>query len=137
MVDNIDEDGTVLTLDVNNEFASVHIQSFVNRPLLEDFVGGLQSFSKLATNSKFEFRFGEFGPRAAGGAASFDFQYIGRGQIIVGMLLESPYRDCGSLKIADSASLKFQTQPVLLDNFIAELRQLALCNTNTAIFEGI
>ena len=141
VMNGTDGDANELIVHVKTEFASFNMRSFGNKPLFIDFVSGLQVFSKLANASNFEFQFGGFGCNVAGGAARFNFQHIEFGEIIVGIVVESQcepsYLNFRTLKNADSATLTFHTQPVLLDNFIVELIDLILGKTNTASLERI
>lgn len=118
------------------QFATVNVKSFVSAPLSQ-LADGLSSFSNGQIPAKFDYQFGQFGSRYAGGAALLQFNYARAGEIVVTIDYESEYFLLAGQHLADRASLHFRTEPVLLDNFIDELLLLIDKKINVITLEGI
>jgi hypothetical protein len=85
----------------------------------------------------YDIEFGKFGPEFANGAfhARLHFHPDARGHLFVTVHAESDWRPFGKKEVASRASLYLKSEPVLLDNFIGELRSMISGSNDKAIFE--
>jgi hypothetical protein len=86
----------------------------------------LDRFKSHLHGGIYDLRFGEFGPEYAMGAfhARLHFYEPGRGQLFVTIHAESDWREFTKTQVASRVTLHFASEPVLLDNFIQDLKRL-------------
>jgi hypothetical protein len=84
----------------------------------------------------YDIAFGSFGPEYAGGAFHARLHFQPLGKILVTVRGESDFREFGMKTVASAATLFIWTEPVLLDNFISELKSLASGKRDDAHLEA-
>ena len=104
---------------------------------LADVIAGLNSFKNEVHGGIYDFHLGSFGPEYAGGAFHARLHFQSRGKIFVTARGQSEFQDFGIKTVANEATLYLQTEPALLDNFIAELGALRAGKREDANLEGI
>ncbi len=102
--------------------------------VIESYVGYLQFVSVLSELSAFrkqisggicDIRFGAFGPEYGGGAFEMRLHFAERSRLYITCRLQGDYGEFSVSKVASQAVLYLRSQPVLLDNFIDELKELS------------
>jgi len=67
---------------------------------------------------------GHFGHEFANGGFHARFHFHGVGQLLISTYQQSEFEDFSKNKVASEAKMYLKTEPVLLDNFILELKLL-------------
>jgi hypothetical protein len=100
-------------------------QVYVGHGHLNDLIEGLSTFRRHVHGGIYDIAFGSFGPEYASGAFHARLHFQPPGKILVTVRGQSDFREFGMKTVASEATLFMWTEPILLDNFIAELRSLA------------
>ena len=82
-------------------------------------------------------RFGEFGPEYANGAFLSRFHVQKLGKIDITCRQQSKVEDFSLILVVNEAKIHLATEPVLLDNFIVDLKALQKGNSGEAYLEGV
>ncbi len=101
-------------------------QVYVGHQSLPDLVAQLSTFRHQVHGGIFEIELGSFGQEYAGGAFHARLHFQLPGKLFVTVRAQSDFREFGIKKVASEATLYLHTEPVLLDNFIAELEAFVL-----------
>ncbi|ESK54087.1 MAG: hypothetical protein I8H98_04875 [Moraxellaceae bacterium] len=116
------------------------ISTFINKVYVgydnyNKMVSEIYQFKNHIYGGIYDIQFGEFGPEYASGAfvARLHFQELGK--IYVSIHAQSEFIDFGKKNIASEVKLFFTTEPVLLDNFIEQLKLLKSELVNEASLE--
>ena len=72
-----------------------------------------------------DIRFGEFGPEYANGAFHARLHFRSPGKLFVSTHQQSEFSDSSIGQVASEAKMFLASEPILLDNFLPELRGLA------------
>ena len=91
---------------------------------LDDLIAGLSTFRNHVHGGLFDIVLGSFGPEYAGGAFHARLHFQSPSKIIVTVRVQSDFQEFGIKTVASEATLYLRTEPILLDNFISELRAL-------------
>jgi hypothetical protein len=100
-------------------------------------VSQLDAFKDHIHGGLFDMRFGEFGPEYASGAFHARFHFHNPGELCITCNQQSEFEDFGRKNVADEATLHLRTEPVLLDNFLAQLKALDAKTRDDAHLETI
>lgn len=120
-----DEDVVELKIDSSDGNSLFSNKVYVGHKELDDLIAGLNTFRDHVYGGIYNIRFGEFGPEYANGAFDARLHFQKPGKIYVTINAQSDYEEFGIKKVASEGTLYFTTEPILLDNFIAELRALS------------
>lgn len=104
---------------------------------LNGVVEGLSSFRNHLHGGIYDIELGAFGPEYAGGAFHARLHFQTPGQILITVRGQSDFEEFGIKIVASEAILYLRTEPVLLDNFIAELEELKSGKRDDAHLEAI
>lgn len=99
---------------------------------LKKLVEGLGVYRKHIHGGLYNIQFGQFGPEYGGGAFEARFHSQAPGKLFVSIKAESEWAPFKKAEVASSATLYMRSEPVLLDNFIEELRRLDAKEANEA-----
>jgi hypothetical protein len=111
-------------------------EAYVGHQSLNDLIEGLSTFTHHVHGGIYDIAFGSFGPEYAGGAFHARLHFQPLGKILVTVRGESDFREFGMKTVASAATLFIWTEPVLLDNFISELKSLASGKRDDAHLEA-
>lgn len=132
-----DDDMVELKIDVFDGTSMFSTKVYVGYESLDQAVRHLDVFKKHINGGLFDLKFGEFGPEWANGAFHTRFHFAKPGRLFMTCKLQSDFSDFGNKNVASEAKLYLQTEPALLDNFIAELKSLNAKITVEAHLEAI
>ncbi|MDQ3821003.1 MAG: hypothetical protein M3362_25430 [Acidobacteriota bacterium] len=119
-----DKDVVELKIDSSDGNSLFSNKVYVGHKELDDLIAGLNTFRDHVHGGIYNIKFGAFGPEYANGAFNARLHFQEPGKIYVTVNTQSEFQEFGIKSVASEATLYFTTEPVLLDNFIAELRVL-------------
>jgi hypothetical protein len=82
-------------------------------------------------------RFGDFGPEYASGAFHARFHFPEPGKLYVTCRQQSGFEDFGGKNVASEGTLHLRTEPVLLDDFLEQLKAVDAKKRDDAYLETI
>ena len=110
---------------------------YVAHYTLDETVSDLDRFRDHVHGGLYNLRFGEFGPEYRKGAFHARFHFLKPGRLYVTCQQESDFVDFGTKTVASCATMFIESEPILLDHFIAELKQMANGKREVAFFEAV
>src|SRR4030095_1238229 len=117
-----DDDVVQLKVESSDGTSVFRTKVWVGHKALNDLIVGLSTFRNHIHGGIFDIAFGEFGPEYAGGAFHARLHFHLPGRLFVTVKSQSEFEEFGMKTVASEAILYLRTEPVLLDNFIAELK---------------
>lgn len=137
-IENIwhDEDMYELKISSSDGGSIFVFKIYVDYDTFDKTISELDSFKTQIYGGIYDIEFGSFGPEYAGGAFLARLHFQDRGKIHVSIRAQSEFGYFGMKTIASEAKLYFITVPVLLDNFITELKSLNNGNRTKASLRG-
>ena len=132
-----DDDMIELKIDVSDGISSFSNRVYVGYSTLTDVVAELEVFKDHVHGGLLDIRFGEFGPEYASGAFHARLHFPKPGRLYITSKQQSEFGEFSVTKVASEATLYLKTEPVLLDNFIGELRRLDAKKCEEAHLEAI
>ncbi|MFZ6712022.1 hypothetical protein [Undibacterium sp. TC9W] len=110
---------------------------YVDVSQLDSFLNKLNLFKTQIFGGILNFQLGEFGQEYARGAMSLRFHFREPSKIYISIKSQGSFEDFGTQKVANEAAFFLISEPVLLDNFIDDLKALIANEKNDAAFETI
>ena len=110
---------------------------YVGHDALDETVSSLDAFRTHVHGGLLNIRFGEFGPEYAKGAFHARFHFLQPGRLYITCKQESDFAEFARKKVASCATMFIESEPILLDHFITELKGLAEGNREHAMLEGV
>ena len=132
-----DVDIVELRVEVSNGSSVFANEVYVAHATLDETVSDLERFREHVHGGLYNLRFGEFGPEYANGAFQARFHFLQPGRLYVTCQQESDFVEFGKKKVASCATMFIESEPILLDHFITELKGLATGKLEHAILEGV
>lgn len=120
-----DEDVVELKIESSDGNSLFSNNVYVGHQELADLIAGLNTFRDHVYGGIYNIQFGAFGPEYAKGAFAARLHFQKPGKIYVTIKAQSEFEEFGIKNVASEAALYFTTEPILLDNFIAELKALS------------
>lgn len=138
-LENIWFDSAVIELriTVDNGESKFINRVYVSYKALEGLVNELNVFKTHIYGGLYDIEFGKFGPEYANGAFFERLHFHERGKIYISIRMQSEFYDFGKKNITNEAYLYLISEPVLLDNFISQLRSIHKEVGNIGILECI
>jgi hypothetical protein len=120
-----DDDVVELQIDSCDGNSLFSNQVFVGHQAIKDLIAELSVFKDHVYGGIYDIQFGAFGPEYARGAfhARLHFQKLSKIHITV--KAQSGFQEFGMKHVASESTLYLISEPILLDNFIAELKALS------------
>ena len=112
-------------------------QVYVGYADFSDAVSRLDTFKNHIQGGLIDIQFGQFGPEYASGAFHARFHFSQPGKLYVTCKQQSAFDDFGRKNVASEATLYMKTEPVLLDNFLEQLKALDAKKREDAYLETI
>lgn len=119
-----DDDLVQLQVSTSDASSTFVTRLYVGHQELEKEISGLMTFKDQVHGGLYDLRFGEFGHEYAAGAFQARLHFIIHSKLHVTVNAQSDFETFGIKKVASEAALYLVSEPVLLDRFIVELRQL-------------
>ena len=132
-----DEDVVELQVEVSDGSSSFVNQVYVGHGMFADTVSSLDTFKDHLYGGLLEVRFGDFGPEYANGAFHARFHFPEPGRLYITARQESEFEEFGQKTVATCATMYIKSEPVLLDRFIGEMRDLASGRSDRAFLEAV
>lgn len=111
----------ITILDSNSTFSN---KAYVAHSQFVNIVGELDVFRNHIHDGIYDLEFGKFGPEYANGALSARLHFKQPGRVFISCRSQSEFRQFGVSQVANETVLYLCSEPVLLDRFIGELKQL-------------
>ena len=119
-----DEDVVELQIDSFDGNSLFSNKVYVGHQEMDDLIAGLNVFKDHVHGGIYDIQLGAFGPEYANGAFHARLHFQKPGQIYVTINAQSAFGEFGIKVVASEATLYLNSEPILLDNFIAELKAL-------------
>ena len=126
-----------LRIEVSDGASLFCNQVYVGYADFSDAVSQLDTFKDHIHGGLLDMRFGEFGPEYASGAFHARFHFPQPGKLYITSKQQSGFEDFGRKNVASEATLYLKTEPVLLDNFLEQLKALNSKKRDDAFLETI
>ncbi|WP_226426992.1 hypothetical protein ACCQ14_01765 [Xanthomonas sp. NCPPB 2865] len=120
-----DDDLVELRIVVADQASSFCSTAYVDHGHLEELATQLRTFRNHIDGGIKDIRLGEFGPEYANGAFHARLHFRSPGKLYVSTHQQSEFAGFSIGEVASEAKMYLVSEPVLLDNFIAELGGLA------------
>jgi hypothetical protein len=132
-----DEDMIELRIGVSDGTSLFSNEVYVGYSHFADTVSQLDKFKDQIHGGLIDMRFGEFGSEYASGAFHARFHFPKPGKLYITCKQQSGFEDFGGKNVASEATLYLVTEPVLLDNFLEQLKALDAKKREDAYLETI
>jgi hypothetical protein len=132
-----DDDVIELKVEVCDGNSTFSNKVYIGAHGLENLLKELSTFRNAIHGGIHDFNFGSFGPETAGGGfqARLHFYEPGNGKLYISTYQQSAHETFKNDKAASEARMYLKTEPVQLDNFIAELKTLNTGDSEEAKLE--
>ncbi|MFC5571563.1 hypothetical protein ACFPN1_16000 [Lysobacter yangpyeongensis] len=120
-----DDDLVELRIVVTDKASSFCTTTYVGHGQLGDLTNQLRVFRDHIHGGIKDIRFGEFGPEYANGAFHARLHFRSPGKLYISTHQQSEFSGFSVGEVASEAKMYLVSEPVLLDNFIAEFGALA------------
>ncbi len=127
-----DDDVTELTIKVCDGKSTFANDVYIGFNKLETLIQDLNIFRKQVYGGLYNVKFGEFGPEYANGGFHARLHFYQPGKLVISTYQQSDFEDFSMNKVASEARMFLKTEPILLDNFITELKALNLATSDEA-----
>jgi hypothetical protein len=127
-VENIwfDDDVLELKFEACDGRSLFSCDTYVARSWPQDTVVALNIFREHIHGGIFDLKAGEFGVEYANGAALARLHFLAPGSLYISICLQSDFSEYKNSQVASEAKIYLRSEPVLLDQFIEQLRELGL-----------
>ncbi|MDO9114143.1 MAG: hypothetical protein Q7U63_10145 [Polaromonas sp.] len=132
-----DDDMVELRIQVSNGRSTFVNEVYVGHQQLTELVADLSRFKAHVHGGIYDIAFGSFGPEYAHGAFHARLHFQDRGILFVTVKSQTDFQDFGKKNVASEATLYLKTEPALLDNFIAEVKEMSDGKRENAALETI
>lgn len=132
-----DDDVIELSVQVSDGISVFVNKVYIGIGVLEDLIKDLNVFREHVHGGLYDIKFGEFGPEYANGGFLARLHFHVPGKLYISTYQQSDFEDFSKNSVASEAKLYLKTEPVLLDNFIYQLKSLNSGANDRAVLEGI
>lgn len=132
-----DDDHIELTVEVSDGKSTFSNNVYISTNTIEKLIKDLTGFREQVYGGLYDIRFGEFGPEYANGAFQARLHFHSPGRLFISTHQQSDFEDFSKMQVASEARLYLKTEPILLDNFISELKEINLGTSNEASLYGV
>ncbi len=119
-----DDDLVELEVTSSDGTSTFITRVYVGHQDLEQLTRDLSVFRNHLHGGLCDMAFGKFGPEYASGAFEARLHFFKPSKLAVTVRAESEWREFKKSEVASNVTLYFISEPVLLDNFIEELKRL-------------
>ena len=126
-----------LRIAVSDRTSLFSNQVYIGHSDFTDALSQLDTFKEHIHGGLVDMRFGEFGPEYASGAFHARFHFPQPGRLYITCKQQSAFEDFSGKNVANEATIHLRTEPVLLDNFLEQLKALDARTREDAHLETI
>ena len=119
-----DDDIIELCIEVSDGRSVFTNQVYIAADAVQNLIQELSIFRNQIYGGLYDIRLGHFGHEYANGGFLCRLHFYGVGQLLLSTHQQSEFEDFSKIKVASEAKMYIKTEPVLLDNFISELKLL-------------
>lgn len=130
-----DSDITELKITVSNGESVYSNNIYTSLPTLEGIISELKIFSSHIPDAAGDITLGAFGPEYANGGFRMTLHFGSPGTLFISSFQQEDFILFAKNKVAGEARFYLKAEPVMLDNFIAELGALHNGNRNEAFLK--
>lgn len=127
-----DDDIVELTVEVSDGKSMFANNVYVAIDAIQELIKNLTVFREHIYGGLYDIRFGEFGPEYASGAFQARLHFSVPGRLFISTHQQSDFEEFSKTQVASEARMYLKTEPILLDNFISELKALNSGASNEA-----
>jgi|SRR6185437_13280321 len=131
-----DNDVVNLTIDSSDGNSVFSTKVYVGHQDMRDLISELGVFRNHVHGGIYNIQMGAFGPEYAEGAFHARLHFHMHSKIHLTIKAQSGFEEFGMKNVASEATLYLISEPVLLDNFIAELKALSAGLSDEAKLEA-
>lgn len=130
-------DSDYYQVTVGGEQASFSTHLYLGNETWLDIANAVERFDPVSAKASAAVHIGSFDPRVAGGAVGMRLLARGMEKVLLSVHAQGESFQFGGELVADEASFHLITEPALLDNFVSELRSMALGSTSRATLSAM
>ncbi len=127
-----DDDVIELKITVSDGVSSFSNKVYVGHGEFAEMASNVNVFREQIHGGLLDIQFGAFGPEFASGAFYARLHFPRPGKLYITCKMESSFEEFSIKKVASEATLYLKTEPVLLDNFIGELKSFTAKKSDEA-----
>jgi hypothetical protein len=131
-----DDDVVKLKIDSFDGNSLFSNNVYVGHQGIKDLIAELSGFRNHVHGGIYDIQIGEFGPEYAEGAFHARLHFHTHSKIHLTIKAQSGFEEFGMKHVASEATLYVTSEPILLDNFIAELKALSAGLSDEAKLEA-
>ncbi len=120
-----DEDCSEYRITVCDGISEVRIDVYVGYNYIDELILNLENFKNQIYGGVYDILMSKFGYEYGGGAFQARLHYFEKNKLCISTIQQSDFTAFAGRKVASESKLYLYTEPVLLDNFITQLNQLA------------
>lgn len=132
-----DDDVVELKIDSFDGNSLFSNKVYVGHQGMKDLIAELSVFRDHVYGGSYDIQMGEFGPEYASGAFHARLHFHKHSQIHITIKAQSEFEEFGMKNVASEATIYLVSEPILLDNFIAELKALSSGLRDEAKLEAV
>jgi hypothetical protein len=110
---------------------------YVGHQGMKDLIVELSIFKDHIYGGIYDIQMGEFGPEYASGAFHARLHFHQHSKLHITIEAQSEFEEFGTKNVASEATLYLISEPILLDNFIADLKALGAGLRDEAKLEAV
>jgi len=122
-------------VSVSNGTSLFSCEIYTDLNFVNELASELNSFREHIYGGIYDIEMGEFGPEYGSGAFKARLHFNETGKLCISTQQQSEFFDFSRRKESHEAKFYLRTEPILLDNFITELKTLASGSSDTAKLE--
>ncbi len=130
-----DDDMVELEIVANDGKSSFANTVYVSYIEIEELVNTLDIFKTHLFGGIYDIEFGKFGPEYANGAFYSRLHFKQNGKLFISTKMQSQFFDFGIKNVANEVALYMISQPILLDKFINDFKNISNETGNIAVLE--
>ncbi|MGV6853423.1 MAG: hypothetical protein ACWA5R_14760, partial [bacterium] len=127
-----DDDIEELFIEVSDGRSVFCNEVYVALGQVKELVEALMVFREQVHGGLFDIKLGEFGVEYANGGFHARFQFKEPGSLFISTYQQTEFQEFPNNRVASEARFYLSTEPVLLDNFISELKAMNSGNNEEA-----
>ncbi len=119
-----DDDLIVLLIEVIDGRSVFANEVYIDIDAIEVLIKELSIFRENIHGGLYDIRFGAFGHEYANGGFHARLHFYDSGLLFISTYQQSAFEKFSNTQVASEAKIFLKTEPILLDNFISELKSL-------------
>jgi hypothetical protein len=129
-----DDDVVELTVEVCDGLSRFSNNVYVDTDRIAKLIEELSIFREHIYGGIFDLKFGAFGHEYANGGFHARLHFYEPGKLVASTYQQSDFENFSKTQVASEAKMYLKTEPILLDNFIEELKMFNSGASDEATF---